>query len=508
MAKTENGKQNAEYGMRNVSKRGIPHSVFWWVAIFYIAFMFLPRLTPTGMFGDGLLYSSIARNLAEGRGSWWAPFFSSGYWIEGVAPTAYYENPPLMLWMQAGFFRLFGDHWWVEKLYALLLLALNCWLISRVWEAPLKERAGVSERFGWVPVWLFYFIPIVAWGSPNNLMDSQLLTFCLLSLWCSLTVLFQGKNPVLFFALASIFIFFGILTKGPVALYPVAAPLLYALIFERKKWLRGLMQSASVLAIAFLLFFALLWLNGAAFSFFQQYWEQRLAVALQGGRADGLRLGWGRLYIFWLLLRENSMILGVSILLLLAAWRRGNRATGFAYERKLSLFFLLLAFAATVPVMASTRQAGMYLIPGLALFAVAAGYFHLPWLSHWLSRMGRRSTAWVGGLAGLGILIVVMYATVIAGKPGREKALLHDLTFLKQEIPSGGRVAACEHVMSNFVFHVYLQRFAHLELTRDSSSARFFFTEPGCESHRGEVLEAQGFHAGNTPLKSLLLYAR
>ena len=97
-------------------------SSLWLFTVFFLAAMFLPRLVPQGLFGDGLLYASLARNLAEGKGSMWAPWFSSGYWLDFASGAPYFENPPLMIWLEAVFFRILGDYWWVEKLYSLLLL--------------------------------------------------------------------------------------------------------------------------------------------------------------------------------------------------------------------------------------------------------------------------------------------------------------------------------------------------------------------------------------------------
>jgi hypothetical protein len=94
---------------------------FKYFTLFYIVAMFLPRLVVQGMFGDGLLYASIARNMSIGKGSMWYPFFSSSYWLDNVPPI-YYENPPLMLWLESLLFTAIGDYWWIEKLYSLMLL--------------------------------------------------------------------------------------------------------------------------------------------------------------------------------------------------------------------------------------------------------------------------------------------------------------------------------------------------------------------------------------------------
>src|SRR6476620_9904104 len=131
-----------------------PGNAFGLLTVFYIGFMFLPRVVPQGMFVDGLLYSSISRNLAEGRGTWWLPFFSNTYWIKGISHDHYFENPPLLFWMQSVFFRILGYYWWVEKLYASLLLALNCFLISRIWKSVLKNISGETSM-SWLPVLFF-----------------------------------------------------------------------------------------------------------------------------------------------------------------------------------------------------------------------------------------------------------------------------------------------------------------------------------------------------------------
>jgi hypothetical protein len=37
----------------------------------------VPRMTSRGMFGDGLLYATIARNMSLGVGSFWKPAMSA-----------------------------------------------------------------------------------------------------------------------------------------------------------------------------------------------------------------------------------------------------------------------------------------------------------------------------------------------------------------------------------------------------------------------------------------------
>ena len=72
----------------------------------------VPRMTARGMFGDGLLYATMARNMSVGVGSFWKPALSATSYIE------FYEHPPLGLALQSLAFRAFGDHFAVERVYA------------------------------------------------------------------------------------------------------------------------------------------------------------------------------------------------------------------------------------------------------------------------------------------------------------------------------------------------------------------------------------------------------
>ncbi len=491
----------------------------WVFTVLFLAAMFLPRLVPQGLFGDGLLYASMARNLAEGKGSMWAPWFSSGYWLDFASGAPYFENPPLMIWLQAVFFRVLGDHWWVEKLYSLLLLVLNAWLITRIWETPLRGTR-MQGRYGWFPLLLWYFITPVLWGNPNNLMDNNLLTFCLLALLFSMDGLFSGQNVLAKISLAGFFIFLGIMTKGPVALYPAAVPFLFMVIFNRpgdrgraftKQAGKGMLQSAWMIVVTLGLFALLLALIPEARHYFENYWERRLGVVLSGTREDAEFTGWARLSIFVILIKEQPGLIALFLLLLFISGKRGANAGSFQRERKISLFFLLTGFAATLPIMLSARQNGIYIIPGMPMFALAAGYYHLPLIHNWLESPGEKTirflkTLYTVSLAGIPVLGV--YVFFLFGQPGREKELLHDLPYLQQIIPKGEKVAVCEHLMQNQQAHTYLQRFHHLELSRDMTGCRYALTDKSCDTESRGELANSGFVRIDYPGTACFVYVK
>ncbi|UCD81165.1 MAG: hypothetical protein JSW26_06980 [Desulfobacterales bacterium] len=51
------------------------------------------KLLELGKHGDGIEYASVARNMAEGRGSLWRPYFSDTF------GKLYREHPPLIYWI-------------------------------------------------------------------------------------------------------------------------------------------------------------------------------------------------------------------------------------------------------------------------------------------------------------------------------------------------------------------------------------------------------------------------
>jgi 4-amino-4-deoxy-L-arabinose transferase-like glycosyltransferase len=92
---------------------------------FYIAVLtvFLgicsPFLFTYGMFLDGTIYAVIAKNMAWGKGSFWQPHYTETLF------SAFYEHPPLALWIESLFFRIFGTSIFVERFYSVFCVVLT-----------------------------------------------------------------------------------------------------------------------------------------------------------------------------------------------------------------------------------------------------------------------------------------------------------------------------------------------------------------------------------------------
>jgi hypothetical protein len=71
-------------GIRRVAKAPLPRLA----VVTLLLALTLPRMAQRGMFSDGLVYATIARNMAIGVGSLWAPNYTQTAWSE------FYEHPP------------------------------------------------------------------------------------------------------------------------------------------------------------------------------------------------------------------------------------------------------------------------------------------------------------------------------------------------------------------------------------------------------------------------------
>ncbi len=461
----------------------------WFTFIFVLA-MFLPRVVGQGMFADGFCYSSMARNMAEGRGWLWAPFFSSSFWLSYNSGAVYYENMPLMFWMQSWFFKLFGDFWWVEKLYCGILLLACYWVITLIF-----KKFTAQKSFAWLPILIWYTMPIILWASPNNQMDYTMALFSMIAVYI-LPFGKESRQPsVVFYALAGFFTFVAFLAKGPVGVFPLAVPFLHWFVFRDYSFSKMLMNSFWVLA-TFALSFVLLFQYPPAKHYVLQFLDQQLFSAISGRREQAAD-SFARLYILKQLLIQTAPMFGLGLIFLFFA-KKIKLVFQPSENRKTAFFMLLIALSASLPIMISPKQHEIYLIPAMPFYALAGAFFLLPAVQ---TSIESRTWNLAPYLKYLGVLLilVLVYTSTLVGKPSREKDVLADMEILSQHIPEGAKVGVCETMMGDFVIHCYLQRYHKWELTRDFSKTNYIITQSSC----GNPIVENGFHAVELPEKQV-----
>lgn len=91
-----------------------------------------------GMFFDGIAYATVANNQANGIGSFWHLVYIP------TLKAAYYDQPPLVFFLQSLLFKILGDGVWVERLYSLFMSIANAILIRSIWNLVLPDHRRIS----------------------------------------------------------------------------------------------------------------------------------------------------------------------------------------------------------------------------------------------------------------------------------------------------------------------------------------------------------------------------
>ena len=351
------------------------------------------NLLTRGMFMDGLIYTSVASNMAEGVGSFWHPVYTATQFPD------FYEHPPLMMWLLSLWFRLFGTGMMAAKAYSVSVLLLTAALMMGVW-----KQLGFKLGLGWLPLLMLTLIPDVALAAHNNYLESTMTLFVLASVWLVL----RGKG-VGWHALAGLMLAAAFLTKGPTGLFPLALPALLWLFGER----RGFGQAAAgtlAMAAGLAAPMALLWFCVPdAQEFLRKYFENQVIGGSQ-------TLVTSRTYIVKTLFSHTAVVLVVALAAVLFGILRKSapwRPTRDSWRRFGLLF--ALALCGTLPMMVSTKQRAFYLLTVFPFVALAVAALLEPLVRYYEKQLQRPAMTIV--------TVVVLVAAVVTnalhyGKPG------------------------------------------------------------------------------------------
>ncbi len=231
-----------------------------WVYLLLVFALFLginaPSLFSEGMFMDGLIYATISRNLAEGKGTFWDLFFSETYFKH------FYEHPPLAIGLESMFFSVLGNSLLVERFYSFFTFLISGFILIKIWKELVVEEL---KSFYWLPLLVLTTIGVVGWSMANNMLENTMMVFVLLSFYLAIKSLREEKLPnmVIYLLLAGFSLFLGFLSKGFVALFPLTTLFYYGLFSKKITIIDGVKKSLIVL-------FGFLFSFGILFIFFPQ----------------------------------------------------------------------------------------------------------------------------------------------------------------------------------------------------------------------------------------------
>ncbi len=416
--------------------------------------LILDRLVPEGIFLDGVTYASISRNLAIGKGSFWHPYYR-GDW-------GFYEHPPLMFGIQALFFKVFGDHYFTEKIYSFVVWIVTILLIRHTWKTALADN---YERYSYALPLLFWCLaPTVTWGYTNNILDCTMALFDL----AAVLVIYKGitSSKWAYTFAGALFIFAAVLTKGPVGAFPLAVPVLYWLVFSWRNWkeFRHALGQTLLLTILLATGIFLLFQFPDSRSSIDRYLHEQLVAALAGKR-EITGGGMGRLALVYDLVMQMLVPILLSVIVVIAA--RGLKVLIPKYRHgKTALFFLLVAVSASLPIMLSVKQRTFYLVPSLPYYVMALCFVVYPYYVALTDRLrvGDKSLRYFKVTATVVSLALGVYLGSKIGKPGRDHELLADIKYIGQNVPKDEVVGICAEKDKDYAFLAYMQRYNRMEV--------------------------------------------
>lgn len=225
-------------------RRVVSRNQFLWIVVLFAAAVYLGCiLSPPSLMDDvDAVQAQIARNM-----------LSSGDWVTArLDGVAYLEKPPLIYWMIAASYKVFGVHDWAARIPIALSAIALCFTTAAFGAWAFGRRAGfyaglcMSTCIG-----LFLFTRILV-------PDVVLTLVIALALWAFLRVLEEEEpHPRAWAAVFAASLGVGLLLKSLIAVvFPVAAVVIYLLctrqIFSARVWkrLRPLSGVAIILLIA------------------------------------------------------------------------------------------------------------------------------------------------------------------------------------------------------------------------------------------------------------------
>lgn len=430
----------------------------------------LLKLVQEGLFLDGLTYASISRNLAEGKGSIWAPYHRG--------EAVFGEHPPLMFALEALYFKLFGDKFYTEKLYSFTIWLLTLVAANKLWKLLKPD----DKRFFTFTLFLLCwgFTEPVAWSYANNILDITMALFDLLAVYVMCRALHNKVQITQSLITGGIFVFLATFTKGPVGAFPIAIPFIYQLVYSGKpaEIGKGIVQSIIVFVTVAVIYTILYQMPEPRMSV-DRYVNQQLLSALQGKRE--VTVGFlGRFAILNYILMPLLLPIAAG-LLMLALYKVSKAKAELTIKKKHLIFLLLVGLCGSLPIMISLKQRAFYMLPALPFFSLALALVLYPYFvsltDKWAMGAGTFKKFRIG-MTVVGVLLT-FYISDSYGKILRDRDTINDVKQLATLLPEGSKVSMCAEVEQQFGFLAYAQRYHKLEISSGIMDADHVLTYKG-----------------------------
>jgi 4-amino-4-deoxy-L-arabinose transferase-like glycosyltransferase len=214
-------------------------AVLDWLILLFAAVVYFAGLQLDVMDVDSAQYAAISREMAD----------TGEYLQVHNRGNDYLDKPPLLFWVSALSFDLFGVHNWSFKLIPFLFALYSIFAVFKMAKLLFKDRSTAISASAILASCQAYFLFTM------DLRTDTLLTACVTIATWQLLAYLDGDQKKKRLVWGFAFIGFAMLAKGPIGLVVPALALGTHLIVNRRwkdifrvEWLLGLVITALVLA--------------------------------------------------------------------------------------------------------------------------------------------------------------------------------------------------------------------------------------------------------------------
>ena len=421
---------------------------FWLFLIGLFLILVSKSLLTEGMFFDGVTYASISRNMAEGQGTFWNPYYTQTLYPE------FRQHPPLALGMEALAFKALGDHWWVEKVYSVLAFLLSGLFIALIW-----KRTTNNIRWAWLLLLFWLTMPLVSWSATNNLLENTMSVFVLLSVY--LMIVSYQRNHKFWLFLSAVALLLAFLSKGFTGLFPLVFPILYCAFDQKRKWIQGPIDSL-ILVISMAIFVGIMFL---AFPASLPYLKDYIQLQVIGGGLHEATVS-SRFYIVFSLLLQLvvPLVMVIALVVLKTKNKDNNKVFEFPPDKAWFYIFLILGLLGVLPIMVSVKQRDFYMLAALPFFALACGHITIAEVNTLMLKITPNLLKWITLGASCILLIGIMLNLVHIGKYGRDEALIEEVKQQIVESEGNNSIEIAPEEYTNWAKHAYYMRYGKISL--------------------------------------------
>ena len=409
------------------------------VTAFFIAIC-APTLFSDGMFLDGVTYAAIAKNMANGFGEFWSPYYS-----DSLFPK-FHEHPPLAIGIQAFFFKVFGDSIYVERIYSLATYLITGRIIVLIW-----KRITGSFQFGWLPMLLWFLVTDTVWACSNNMLENTMMIFTTLSfLW----ILKSEKKGLLWLIFAGISLFLALLCKGFTSLYIWAVPFFMWVFLRKETFAKMFLNSMILVAFTLIPIAIILLISDSALETLSKYITNQVVGGIT--KAQTVNSRFTIIFKFILTTLPSIILTGVIILI---GKKKGTLPNLNAYK-KIAFALISLTFAGILPIMISLKQRGFYILTVYPFFALGLSLLILPLVSKFKPLKINLVKAITLGVVTLALIL----SFINWGKLNRDHNLVNDCKLIVNKVGEGKRINICHDVRKRYNILAYYSRYGRISL--------------------------------------------